>query len=98
MKNDINVENKEKLYCFVGVSPKGYYGCNYWYIDEENKSIPKTYVWVQMGRRNRVQVAYVDSVRYCTADDAPYDVNKVKRIIKQATKEEFDLEFSAWEV
>lgn len=95
MKNDIEIA--EKLYCFVGVSPKGYYGCNYWYIDEEQKSLPKAYVWVQMGRRNREQVAYVDSVRFCTAADAPYNVNKAKRVLRQATKEEFDLELSAWE-
>lgn len=89
------MEENEKLYCFVGVSPKGYLGCNYWYLDEEGKSVPHAYVWVRMGKRNREQVVYVDSVRYCTKDSAPYDMNRIKRVIRQATKEQFDAEIPA---
>jgi hypothetical protein len=37
------VENYDYLY--VGVSPKGQYGCNYWYIDEACSS-------AGYGRRN----------------------------------------------
>lgn len=84
----IETENTEKLYCFVGVSPKGRYGCNYWYIDEEQKSRPDTYVWVCMGKKNREQIVYVDSVQYCSIENAPYDVEKAKRILRQATDEE----------
>lgn len=90
-------QGKGKLYCFVGVSPKGYRGCSYWYLDEEGKSRQGGYVWVRMGKRNREQVVYVDCVRYCTESDAPYDLNSVKRVVRQATKEQFDTEIQAWE-
>ena len=63
------VENYDYLY--VGVSPKGQYGCNYWYIDEEKQTQANTYVWVKMGWGNTKQIVYVDSVRYCNANDVP---------------------------
>ncbi|MBQ8885681.1 MAG: SWIM zinc finger family protein [Clostridia bacterium] len=75
-------------YLYVGVSPKGQYGCNYWYIDEEKQTQANTYVWVNMGRRNTEQIVYVDSVRYCNADDVPYPIEKTKRVLRQATEEE----------
>lgn len=75
-------------YLYVGVSPEGRYGYNYWYIDEEKKTREKTYVWVTMGKRNIEQIAYVDSVRYCKANEAPYPPEKTKRILRQATDEE----------
>ena len=81
-------ETAGALYCFVGVSPQGKYDCNYWYIDESGKTQPGTYVWVQMGRKNEEQIVFVDSVQYCTAADAPYDVHSAKRILRQCTKEE----------
>ncbi len=75
-------------YLFVGVSPLGYQGCNYWYLDETGNTRAGEYVWVRMGRRNTEQIAYVDAVRYFDEDTAPYDVKKVKRILRKATKEE----------
>lgn len=41
-----------------------------------------------MGRKNKEQIVYVDSVQYCTKENAPYDVTKIKRILRQATEEE----------
>ena len=97
-KNDeIWLEKSEELYCFVGVSPRGCYGCNYWYIDEKKQSEPDTYVWVCMGNKNKEQIVYVDSVQYCTAGNAPYDVNKAKRILRQAQKEESEAAALNWE-
>ena len=86
--SDVQDENSGEMYCFVGVSPQGKYDCNYWYIDELSQSKPGTYVWVQMGRKSQEQIVYVDSVQYYTAQDAPYDVHKAKRILRQCTKEE----------
>jgi hypothetical protein len=86
-----------KQYCFVGVSPKGQYGRNYWYIDEEQRSMPGTYVWVGMGRNNKEQIVYVDSVQYCTEHDAPYAIEKTKRILRQATKEESEEAEEDWD-
>lgn len=90
-------ETTERQYCFVGVSPKGYYDCNYWYIDEEKKTVPDTYVWVCMGKNNQEQIVYVDSVQYCTADNAPYDIDKAKRVLRQATEEESEEAALHWE-
>lgn len=73
---------------FAGVSPLGYKGCNYWYLDESGKVKAGDYVWVQMGRHNTEQIVYVDSVRYFAEDTAPYPVNRVKKILRAATEEE----------
>ena len=78
----------EKKILFVGVSPKPYYGCNYWYIDESGLTKPKTYVWVKMGRHDIEQIVYVDSIKWCETDKTPYPMDKVKRILRQTTPEE----------
>lgn len=75
-------------YLFVGVSPRGYHGCNYWYLDPTNTVQAGDYVWVRMGRHNLEQIAYVDDVRYCTEETAPYNPLKVKRILRKAMKDE----------
>lgn len=84
-------------YLYVGVSPKGQYGCNYWYIDEEKQTQENTYVWVNMGRKNTEQIVYVDSVRYCNASDVPYPVEKTKRLLRQATEEETEEADVLWD-
>ena len=40
-------EPKTGKYLFVGVSPKGYMGCNYWYLDQTKSTKPGDYVWVR---------------------------------------------------
>ena len=72
-------------YMFVGVSPLGYKGCNYWYIDFEKTVKAGDYVWVEMGSHNKEQVVYVDSVRYFTEQSAPYSVAYVKEVLREAT-------------
>lgn len=74
---------KRGKYLFVGVSPKWYHGCNYWYLDESQSVRAGEYVWACMGRHNRKQLLYVDSVRWCDDDTAPYDPNRVKRILEK---------------
>ena len=86
------------LVLYVGVSPKPYYGCNYWYVDLTGKTLPKTFVWVKMGRHDTEQIVYVDSVRWCKLCDAPYPFDKAKRIIKQTTVEESKLAKRDWEI
>ena len=78
-------EPKTGKYLLVGVSPKGYKGCNYWYVDESKTTKAGDYVWVRMGRRQIEQIVYVDSVRYCDDDTAPVDVADTKRILRKAT-------------
>lgn len=75
-------------YLFAGVSPQGYKGCNYWYLDKSGTVKAGDYVWVKMGRHNLEQIVYVDSVRYCDDDTAPYDPTKVKQVLRKATEEE----------
>lgn len=89
--------NKGKV-LYVGVSPKPYYGCNYWYVDELGKTKPKTYVWVKMGRHDTEQIVYVDSVRWCNIDKAPYPYDKAKRILRQTTKDEAFSAKNSWNV
>ena len=81
-------EKRKGKYLFVGVSPLGYEGCNYWYLDPRETTKKGDYVWVRMGRRETLQVAYVDGVRYFDEDSAPYDPERVKNVLKKATVEE----------
>ena len=75
-------------YLFVGVSPLGYSGCNYWYFDASGEAKKGDYVWVEMGSHNTRQIVYVDSVRYFDEDTAPYSLDSVKQILCDASKEE----------
>ncbi len=77
-------------YRFAGVSPLGYKGCNYWYLDDGRNAEAGEYVWVTMGRHNVEQIVRVDSVRYCNDDTAPYDPLRVKKLLRKATREEID--------
>ncbi len=75
-------------YHFVGVSPLGYTGCNYWYLDKTRSVQAGDYVWVRMGRHNTEQIVYVDSARRYREEMAPYDPLRVKEILRKATSEE----------
>ncbi len=75
-------------YTFVGVSPLGYRGCNYWYLDGTREVKKGGYVWVKMGRRKTEQIVYVDTVRRFDIANAPYDSAVVKQVLRKATKEE----------
>ena len=77
-------------YMFVGVSPLGYNGCNYWYLDESNQVKAGDYVWVKMGSHNTEQIVFVDSVRHFKAETAPYPVDRVRQILRPATQKEID--------
>ncbi len=75
-------------YAFVGVSPLGYKGCNYVYLDPTKKVKTGEYVWVRMGRRNTEQIVYVDSVKYYDEEETPDNPKRLKQILRKATKEE----------
>ena len=77
-------------YRFVGVSPRGFTGCNYWYLDKYSMAQEGGYVWVKMGRRETEQIVYVDSVRYYMDDDAPYNPDLIKHVLRKTTKEELE--------
>lgn len=81
---------KKGKYLFAGVSPKGYKGCNYWYLDKSGECKAGDYVWVRMGRHNTEQVVYVDNVRYFDDETAPYDPNVVKCVLRKAKAEEIE--------
>ncbi|MBR2614085.1 MAG: hypothetical protein IKC71_00615 [Clostridia bacterium] len=86
----------EEKFLFVGVSPKPFKGKNYWYLDESGLTKPNTFVWTTMGRRDIEQIVYVDSVCWCTKEDAPYPLDKIKKIIRQTTKEEAKQADDSW--
>lgn len=75
-------------YLFVGVSPLGYSGCNYWYFDASGEAKKGDYVWAEIGSHNTRQIVYVDSVRYFDEDTAPYNLDSVKQILCDASQEE----------
>ena len=75
-------------YLFVGVSPLGYEGCNYWYLDKRKSVKAGDFVWVVMGRHKRKQIVYVDSIRYFNENNAPFDPERVKLVLGKATDEE----------
>lgn len=83
-------------FLYVGVSPRPYYGCGYWYLDESGQAQPRGYVWVRMGRHDKEQLAYVDCVRWCTADNVPYPLERVKKVLRQATDEESERAEKTW--
>ncbi len=83
------MENRGR-YAFVGVSPLGYKGCHYQYLDPTRKVKAGDYVWVRMGRHNIEQIVYVDGVQRYDNENAPYDPKTVKRVLRKATKEEIE--------
>ncbi|MBQ9730029.1 MAG: hypothetical protein IJV80_04365 [Clostridia bacterium] len=85
------VQSKRGKYLFVGLSPLGYEGCCYWYLDLAQKVRPGDYVWAEMGRHNKEQILFVDCVRYCNEDSAPHDPSTVRRVIDVAGEDEVRL-------
>ncbi len=74
-------------FLFVAVSPLGYSGCHYWYLDPTKSVKRGDFVWVRMGRRNIEQVVYVDHARYCGYEDAPYSPDVVKQVLRKAERQ-----------
>ena len=91
-----DAQEKQEEYLFVGVSPQGRYGFNYWYIDETKKTKARSFVWVKMGRHDTEQIVYVDSVRYCNEENAPYPIDRAKRVLRQTTEQEASEAASLW--
>ncbi len=81
-------ERKKGKYLFVGVSPKGYTGCNYQYVDPTKTVQKGDFVWVQMGKHNTEQIAYVDNVKYYDDDTVPYVPKRARHVLRKALPEE----------
>ncbi len=81
-------ERKKGKHLFVGVSPRGYKGCNYLYVDPTKTVKKGDYVWVQMGKHNVEQIVYVDSVRYCDDDTMPYAPERARSVLRKAEASE----------
>ena len=79
---------KRGKYLFAGVSPLGYVGCEYFYLDPSKSVAAGDYVWVCMGRHNLEQIVYVDSVRWHSDKTAPFPPDRVKCVLRKAAKEE----------
>ena len=80
-------------YTFVGVSPLGYPGCNYWYYDESGTLSGGDYAWVKMGRHGTEQIVLVDCARRFSKENAPYSAERVKRVLRKATAEEVEAHY-----
>lgn len=79
---------KRGKYLFAGVSPLGYVGCEYFYLDPSKSVSAGDYVWACMGRHNVEQILYVDSVRWHSDKTAPFPPDRVKCVLRKATEEE----------
>ncbi len=95
-ENYLHLVHGRGKYHFVGVSPRGMEGCNYQYLDESGEVKAGDYVWVRMGRRQIEQVVYVDSVRNYDEEDAPFNPQTVKRVLRRATEEEIKAYLKEW--
>lgn len=73
---------------FVGVSPLGYPGCNYWYYDETGEVKSGDFVFVKMGKTTTEEIVVVDCARRFSLESAPYDPKRVKKVLRKATAEE----------
>lgn len=73
---------------FVGVSPLGYPGCNYWYYDETGEVKSGDFVFVKMGKTATEEIVVVDCARRFSLESAPYDPKRVKKVLRKATAEE----------
>ena len=81
---------KQGEHLFVAVSPLGYRGCKYWYLDPSKSVVKGDYIWVRMGRHNTEQIVYVDEAKYFN-EDFPYEPSKARQIIRKATQKEISM-------
>lgn len=102
-KNDLNLndakrckDERDKTYRYVKVIFNPFSSGAYSYIDEERTACKNDFVLVPVGSANESKFAQVVSVKdYCAAD-APYPVERTKRIIRLATKEEAESCDESW--
>lgn len=86
---------KEERYRYCSVRPKDMER-TYSYISDEDIG-PGSYVLVPFGWKNRLCKGVVEDVGLYTAEDAPYPVEKTKRILRMLTEEEYNApEDEAW--
>ena len=68
------------IYCGVEFSEFGY---TYHYITDDDSIEVGDKVIVPVGNDNREMKGYVSEKQYCTKDDVPYPLSKVKKIIRK---------------
>ena len=79
-----------KQYRYCSVRPKNIQK-SYEYISDEDIPV-NSYVLVPFGYENRLHKGVVESVELYAKEDAPFPVEKTKRILRTITAEEYDAE------
>lgn len=66
------------------------WGRTYCYLTDDDTIKAGDHVRVPAGRDNREVTVLVDSIEYHPADEAPYPMEKIKRVIRKCQEDEFD--------
>lgn len=72
---------------FCNVEFNGF-GKTYCYLTDDETISEDDYVIVPAGKDNRETIVRVESVEYHSEDDAPYPLDKIKRVIRKCTEDE----------
>lgn len=83
------VYRKRSEYIFCNVVFNGW-GKTYCYLTDDDEIEEGDYVVVPAGKDNRETIVLVDSVEYYPPEEAPFPLDKIKRVIRKCTKEEIE--------
>lgn len=72
---------------------------HYHYISDDSRIKEDDLVIVPVGKNNRESIARVETIEYCSAEEAPFPFEKTKHIIRKAGRDDVippKLEWGAW--
>ncbi|MGX8678939.1 MAG: hypothetical protein ACQGQO_07530 [Sphaerochaetaceae bacterium] len=71
----------ELIFCKVQF---GRYGSSYSYLTDDESLKAGDWVVVPVGSSGSESIGKIESIEYCTAEDAPYPIDAIKKIIRKA--------------
>ena len=86
MNSDYNSRNSEPKYIFCEVAFEHSYS-RYTYIADSDDYKPGDLVFVPVGKDNEEKISQIKSVKYLSAEEAPYPIEKTKHIIRKFNKD-----------
>ncbi len=79
----------EYIFCSVIFKEKGKH---YYYLTDDETIDTGDVVLVPVGPENKIVPAYVVDIEYFTGEDAPYPVERIKKIVHKCTEEDMEME------
>lgn len=64
------------------------YGKTYCYLTDDDTLEPEDYVIIPVGKDNHESVAKIESIEYHPAEEAPFPIDRIKKIIRKADRTE----------